>query len=114
MITTPGSDSQEVGPLADRMPRKRSTRFVARRRAEIPTTSMEPMVTEGLALYSDSSKHPTLYDTSNLITGKCRNPVVIRTEDLDDETPALIVNAEAPAKAKSLDYLMDETETNQN
>jgi hypothetical protein len=35
MITTPGSDSQEVGPLADRMPRKRSTRFVARRRAEM-------------------------------------------------------------------------------
>jgi hypothetical protein len=34
MITTPGSDSQEVGPLADRVPRKRSTRFVARRRAE--------------------------------------------------------------------------------
>jgi hypothetical protein len=34
MITIPGSDSQEVGPLADRMPRKRSTRFVARRRAE--------------------------------------------------------------------------------
>jgi hypothetical protein len=36
MITTLGSDSQEVGPLADRMPRKRSTRFVARRRAEMP------------------------------------------------------------------------------
>jgi hypothetical protein len=32
--SVPGSDSQEVGPLADRMPRERSTRFVARRRAE--------------------------------------------------------------------------------
>jgi hypothetical protein len=93
------------------MPRKRRTRFVARRRAENPVASPEPIVTDTPALYTDRSKPPKLYATPDPITGKRRDRVVIRTEDLDEETLALILNAEAGARSKALNYLTDETET---
>lgn len=40
-----------------------------------------------------------------------RDRQVIRTEDLDDETFDAILNAEIPAEAVALNYLMDDTAT---
>jgi hypothetical protein len=36
---------------------------------------------------------------------------VIRTEDLNEATLALLLNVEVPEASKVLNYLMDETET---
>jgi hypothetical protein len=40
------------------------------------------MVTDTPALYTDRSKPPKLYATPHPITGKRRDRIVIRTEDL--------------------------------
>ncbi len=68
-------------------------------------------MTDTPVLYTDRSKPPKLYATPDPVTGKRRDRVVIRTEDLDEETLALLLNVEVPAEAKALNYLMDETET---
>ena len=69
------------------------------------------MVTDTPALYPDCNKPPKLYATPDPITGKRRDRVVIRTVDLDEETLALLLNVEVPAKAKALNYLMNEAVT---
>jgi|SRR5436190_7810450 len=74
---TPGSDSQEVGPLADRMPRKRSTRFVARRRAE--NSFWDPRRRRG-------AENHLLHRLSGAAGGALR----IRIEDEDPEAARLI------------------------
>jgi hypothetical protein len=93
------------------MSRKRTTLSVRGRRAENPVTSPEPMLTDTPSLDTDRSKPPKLYATPDPITGKRRDRVVIRTEDLDEATLALLLNVEVPAKAKALNYLVDGIET---
>ena len=79
-----------------------------------PVASTEPIVTDTPASCTDRSKPPKLYATPDPMTGKRRARVVIRTEDLDEATLALPLNVEVPAKAKALNYLMDETGTDRS
>jgi hypothetical protein len=67
-------------------------------------------VTDTPASSTDRSKPPKLYATPDPITGKRRDRVVIRTEDLDEETLALLLTVEPGERSKALNYLMDETE----
>ncbi len=64
------------------------------------------MVTDTPSLNTDRGKLPNLYATPDPITGKRRDCVVICTEDFDEETLALLLNVEMPAKAKTLDCLV--------
>jgi hypothetical protein len=68
-------------------------------------------VTDTPASRTDRSKPPKLHATPDPVTGKRRDRVVIRTEDLDEETLALLLNVEVPARSKALNYLMDENDT---
>ncbi len=63
---------------------------------------------------TDRSKPPKLYATPDPITGKRRDRVVIRTEDLDEETLAPLLNVEPGERSKALNFLMDETEADRS
>ncbi len=71
-------------------------------------------MTDNPASHTDRSKPPKLYATPDPITGMRRDRVVIRTEDLDEATLALLLNAEPGERSKALNYLMDEIETDRS
>ena len=81
------------------------------RRSENPEASTTPIVTDTPSSATDRSKPPKLYATPDPMTDKRRDRVVIRTEGLDEETLALLLNVEPGARSKALNYLMDVTET---
>ena len=109
-MPSPVLDGQETGPIRRQYVAQVNDR-VRPGAAGRKSCDPEPMVTDTPALYTDRSEPPKLYATPDPITGKRRDRVVIRTEDLDEETLALLLNVEPGARSKALNYLMDETET---